>query len=337
MRENEIEQRAILDVSACLSVADLDKIKSFYLGKKGKLTEILRSMKDLTHLEKREMGIRINIIRDSIRNKIDEKKRELNLLRFNEKDKKIAEIAIIKNEKLNGGKFHLLTQVGCDILKNLQTIGFRVVSGPEIEYEYYNFDSLNISEFHPARKLQDTFYVLPGVVLRTQTSPIQVRTMFSSKEIPIKICCMGKVYRHDQDSTHSPMFHQIEILYVDKKVSLVDLKSLLFFLIEQLFPFKVEKRFRNSFFPFTEPSFEVDIECFNCRKHGCFLCKMTGWIEVLGSGMVHPTVLKNVGLNEKEHTGLAIGIGVERVSMLKYLIPDIRFFYNNNIKFLSQF
>ena len=330
-------EKACIEIESCLSFLELDRIKSHYLGKKGRLTNALRMIKDLSFEEKRKNGIIVNEVRDIILKHLYRKKNDLKNKQYGNANEN-SEI-ILKSQGHSGmfkmGKPHILMQVSNEVLEHLYSMGFEPLYGPEVEYEYYNFDLLNMSELHPARQMQDTIYVMPGVLLRTQTSPMQVRAMFSTKNYPIRICCSGKVYRHDQDSTHSPMFHQIEMLYVDEGVSLSDLKGVLYSLIEKIFC-QANARFRCSFFPFTEPSIEVDIECFNCRGNGCLLCKMTGWIEVLGSGLVHPLVLKWAGIDTR-YSGFAIGLGLERIAMLKYLISDIRHFYVNDLRFLSQF
>ncbi len=234
------------------------------------------------------------------------------------------------------GKKHPITQTFEEIIRIFTSLGFSVAEGPDIEQEYYNFEALNIPKDHPARDMQDTFYVKPGVVLRTHTSPVQIRTM-ESQLPPVKIIAPGSVYRCDNDISHTPMFHQVEGLMVDKRIRFSDLKGVLSIFVHEIFGENTPLRFRPSYFPFTEPSAEVDIGCVICQGDGCRVCKETGWLEILGSGMVHPQVLRTVGYDPEEVTGFAFGMGVERIAMLKFGIDDIRQFYYNDIRFLSQF
>jgi phenylalanyl-tRNA synthetase alpha chain len=234
------------------------------------------------------------------------------------------------------GKKHPITQTLEEITRIFVSMGFSVAEGPDIELEYYNFEALNIPGDHPARDMQDTFYIVPGTVLRTHTSPVQIRTM-ESRLPPVKIIAPGAVYRCDHDISHTPMFHQVEGLMVDKNIRFSDLKGILSIFVHEMFGQDIPLRFRPSYFPFTEPSAEVDIGCVICAGKGCRLCKDTGWLEILGSGMVHPQVFRNVGYDQEEITGFAFGMGVERIAMLKFGIDDIRQFYYNDIRFLSQF
>ena len=234
------------------------------------------------------------------------------------------------------GALHPVTLVENEMMNLLVSMGFEVLSGPELETDYYNFQALNIPADHPARDMQDTFYITDNILLRTQTSAMQARLM-EHKQPPIKMICPGKVFRSDSDASHSPVFHQIEGLVVDENITLCDLKGTLEYLASHFFGPDTKVRFRPSFFPFTEPSVEVDLTCSNCGGKGCSLCKGTGWIEVLGAGMVHPYVLENCGIDSKKYTGYAFGWGVERIAMIKYGIPDIRLFYENDQRFLKQF
>jgi phenylalanyl-tRNA synthetase alpha chain len=234
------------------------------------------------------------------------------------------------------GHLHPITQVGMEITEIFQRLGFEVVEGPDVELDYYNFEALNIPKDHPARDMQDTFYVTDNIVLRTHTSPIQVRVM-EKQSAPVRIIAPGKAYRCDSDVTHTPMFHQVEGLMVDKDVSFGDLKGVLTIFVHQMFGPDVDLRFRPSFFPFTEPSAEVDIQCVMCRGKGCRVCSETGWLEILGSGMVDPEVFKMVGYDPEEITGFAFGMGIERIAMLKYGINDLRLFFDNDLRFLEQF
>lgn len=314
---------------------ELGQLEAQFLGKKSKFALISKNISHLEVTRKKILGQQLNLY-----------KKNLTLL-FSECRNKLSELSTQKtlanciDVTLPGtgnktGSIHPIIQTANNIINVLEKLGFTTTRGPQIEHNFYNFDALNMPPTHPARNYQDTFYIIPEIVLRTQTSPVQIRTLYTMKTLPIKITCFGKVYRRDQDISHSPMFHQIEVLYVDYNVSFADLKGMLMLLAKTLFSNKIKLRFRSSFFPFTEPSAEVDISCFNCRK-GCALCKNTGWIEILGCGMVHPLVLKNTNFNHKQNNGFAIGMGVERIAMLQYGVSDIKLFYENNIKFLEQF
>ena len=234
------------------------------------------------------------------------------------------------------GSLHPITRVTREICEIFIRLGFDIVEGPEVESDWYNFEALNIPPNHPARDMQDTFYVSEGIVLRTHTSPVQIRTM-EKQQPPVRVIAPGKVYRCDSDLTHTPMFHQVEGLLVDREISFGDLKGVLTTFVHQMFDQRIRLRFRPSFFPFTEPSAEVDIQCVMCRGSGCRICSQSGWLEILGSGMVHPALYENVGYDPSEFTGFAFGMGVERIAMLKYGIDDIRKFFENDIRFLRQF
>ena len=316
---------------------DLEQIKIKYLGKKGELTAVLRGMGALSAEERPVIGQLANEVRASIEEAIKEK--------LVQKQAKELE-AKLKAEKLDvtmpgtpapTGHIHPLTRVQRELEDVFIGMGFSIVEGPEVEMDYYNFQALNIPENHPARDTQDTFYITDNILLRSQTSPVQVRTMEVQKP-PIRIISPGRVYRSDaMDATHSPLFHQLEGLVIDKGITMGDLRGTLDTFAKQEFGSDTRIRFRPHHFPFTEPSAEVDISCFVCGGKGCRLCKNEGWIEILGAGMVHPHVLEMGGIDSTVYSGFAFGLGVERIAMLKYHIDDIRHLYENDVRFLSQF
>lgn len=317
--------------------ADLEQIKIKYLGKKGELTAVLRGMGSLSAEERPVIGQLANEIRAGIEEAINAKSKEMQAKALDKK---------LKSEKLDVtmpatppavGHVHPLTQVQRELENIFIGMGFSIAEGPEVELDYYNFQALNIPENHPARDTQDTFYISENVLLRSQTSPVQVRTMEHQKP-PIRVISPGRVYRSDAlDATHSPLFHQLEGLVVDKGITMGDLKGTLEIFAKKLFGESTKIRFRPHHFPFTEPSAEVDVSCFVCGGKGCRLCKGEGWIEILGAGMVHPFVLSNCGINPEEYSGFAFGLGLERIAMTKYGIDDIRLFYENDKRFLEQF
>ncbi len=315
---------------------EVEAVRIQSLGKKGNISQILKLMGQFPAEERKELGKLANEARDFVEDLIAKS--------FERLEKKARQKTLsgqidvtLPGRKPQQGHKHPLTLTSEKILNVLQNLGFDLVQGPEIEHDFYNFEALNVPSDHPAREMQDTFYVDKDVVLRTQTSPVQIRTMLSLKEIPIRIASMGRVYRRDQDVTHSPIFHQIEGLFVDKSVTFSDLKGTLTTFVEKVFSEKARIRMRPSYFPFTEPSAEVDMSCFQCDGAGCRLCKGTGFIEILGAGMVDPEVFKASGFDPEKVSGFAFGIGVERVAMLKYGISDIRHFYENDLRFLAQF
>ncbi len=317
--------------------ADLEQIKIKYLGKKGELTAVLRGMGALSAEERPLVGQLANEVRTEIEQALSEK---------TEQRKTAALEAQLKAEKLDVtmpgsptpvGHLHPLTQVQRELEDIFIGMGFSIAEGPEVELDYYNFQALNIPENHPARDTQDTFYIAENVLLRSQTSPVQVRTMEHQKP-PIRVISPGRVYRSDAlDATHSPLFHQLEGLVVDKGITMGDLKGTLEIFAKKMFGESTKIRFRPHHFPFTEPSAEVDVSCYVCGGKGCRLCKGEGWIEILGAGMVHPFVLSNCGIDPEEYSGFAFGLGVERIAMKKYGIDDIRLFYENDERFLEQF
>ena len=311
-------------------------IKTRYLGRKGLLTDLLRGLKDVTPEEKPILGKLSNDIKKSLLEKIE---KALEDIESGEKHKFLREEKIdvtLPGRGVRYGKLHPVTKVEGEICDIFSTLGFSVVEGPEVELTYYNFEALNIPEDHPARDIHDTFYVTDNVVLRTHTSPVQIRTM-EKQFPPVRILSPGKVYRPDSDISHTPMFHQVEGLLVDENITFGDLKGTLTFFLRQMFGSDTLLRFRPSFFPFTEPSAEVDIQCVMCRGSGCRVCGHSGWIEILGCGMVDPEVFKTVHYDSEKISGFAFGLGVERIAMLKYGISDIRLFFENDRRFLEQF
>jgi phenylalanyl-tRNA synthetase alpha chain len=297
---------------------------------------VLRGMKDIPAEEKPKVGVFINEARNTLEDAFAAKEQ---ILTEQEMQRKIeSEFIDITLDKAGHevGTLHPVTRIQNEITDLFVELGFEVLEGPEIETDYYNFQALNIPENHPARDMQDTFYISPNVLLRTHTSPNQVRTMEKRKP-PIKILCPGRTYRSDSDASHTPMFHQIEGLVVGENITLADLKGTLEYMAKKMFSSETQVRLRPSYFPFTEPSVEVDLTCANCKGKGCPVCKGTGWVEVLGAGVVHPFVLDNAGIDSSKYTAYAFGIGLERMAMIKYKIPDIRFCYENDVRFLKQF
>lgn len=315
----------------------LEQIKVRYLGKKGELTAVLRGMGSLSPEERPKIGQLANEIRESIEAAIAKKVQNAQAKALERKLKSEKLDVTVPGTALPAGHIHPLTKVRRDLEDIFIGMGFQVVEGPEVELDYYNFQALNIPENHPARDTQDTFYITDNILLRSQTSPVQVRTMEKMKP-PIRIISPGRVYRSDAlDSTHSPLFHQLEGLVVDKGITMGDLKGTLETFAKKMFGEQTRIRFRPHHFPFTEPSAEVDASCFVCGGKGCRLCKGEGWIEILGAGMVHPFVLSNCGIDPEEYSGFAFGLGIERITMISRGIDDIRLFYENDQRFLDQF
>ncbi len=332
-----IEEKALQELRAAQDSVTIDIIRVKYLGKKGELTSILRGMKDLSNEERPVIGKLANEVRAKIENVLEE---VLTSIKNKEKNEKLnSEIIDISmpGKRENIGKKHPL-ELTLDHMKEIFiSMGFTVEEGPEVEKDYYNFEALNIPKNHPARSEQDTFYINDNIVLRTQTSPVQVRVM-EKQAPPIKMISPGKVFRSDAvDATHSPIFYQMEGLVIDKNITFADLKGTLELFAQKMFGDKVKTKFRPHHFPFTEPSAEMDATCFVCNGEGCKVCKGEGWIELLGCGMVHPEVLKNCGIDPEEYSGFAFGFGVDRMVMLKYGIDDIRLLYESDMRFLNQF
>ncbi|MBR2743387.1 MAG: phenylalanine--tRNA ligase subunit alpha [Clostridia bacterium] len=332
-----MHEKAKSDLAGVSTAAELESIRVKYLGKKGELTAVLRQMGQLSAEERPAVGKIANEVRAAIEADIDEKKEKLSAFLIEQRLKTETIDVTMPGRVRPIGKKNPLTQVLDELYDIFLGMGFSIVTGPEVEYTYYNFDALNIPADHPSRDVADTFYITDKIVLRTQTSPVQIRTMENMKP-PIKVIAPGRVYRSDAvDATHSPVFHQIEGLVVDKGVTMADLKGTLEVFAKSLYGDDTAVRFRPHNFPFTEPSAEMDIRCFACGGKGCPLCKNEGWIEILGSGMVHPNVLRNCGLDPEEYSGFAFGIGLERIVMRKYNINDLRLFYENDLRFLNQF
>ncbi|MGM0417211.1 MAG: phenylalanine--tRNA ligase subunit alpha [Thermodesulfobacteriota bacterium] len=328
-----IEQQALEAVKAANSEEELQEIRTQYLGRKGQITLFLRNIPSLPAEERPSAGKKANIAKTKLEKELNSKIEAIEA----SKASAPADIDVtLPGRKPYTGTLHPITKIQQEICSVFFKLGFNIAEGPEIEADWYNFEALNIPKHHPARDMQDTFYISDNVVLRTHTSPIQIRYMETTQP-PISIIAPGKVYRCDSDLTHTPMFHQIEGLLVDKNISFGDLKGVLESFIHNLFDKDTSLRFRPSFFPFTEPSAEVDIKCVMCRGKGCRICSGTGWLEVLGSGMVHPAVFENVGYDTDKYSGFAFGMGVERLAMLKYGIDDLRKFFENDYRFLEQF
>ncbi|MDD2444386.1 MAG: phenylalanine--tRNA ligase subunit alpha [Desulfotomaculaceae bacterium] len=320
------------------SLEELNGIRVRFLGKKGELTQILRGMGGLSAQERPRIGQVANEVRSAVENELEARSATLKrLLREQKLRSEGIDVTLPGVPLLRGGK-HPLSVVLEEIQEIFLGLGYSIAEGPEVETDYYNFEALNLPKEHPARDMQDTFFVGEEILLRTHTSPVQVRYMErTAPELPVKIIAPGKVYRRDDDATHSPMFSQVEGLAVDRRITFSDLKGTLDLFAREMFGSKTKTRFRPSYFPFTEPSAEVDISCVMCGGNGCRVCSHTGWLEILGSGMVHPRVLEVSGYNSEEVTGFAFGMGVERVAMLKYGIDDMRLLFDNDLRFLRQF
>lgn len=332
----EIRQQALDSVENAQNMQELTAARVRFLGKKGELTKLLRSMGGLSPEERPVFGKMVNEVRDELEEIWD--KREAELFRLEEEQRLQAEALDITlpGRKPAQGTLHPITLVVNEAKEIFMGMGYEVVDGPEVELDYYNFEALNIPPDHPARDMQDTFFFNENLLLRSQTSSVQIRTM-EHRQPPIRIIAPGKVYRADADVTHSPMFHQIEGLVIDEGITFSDLKGTLELFIERMFGSDTKTRFRPSYFPFTEPSAEVDVSCIMCHGTGCRVCQDTGWLEILGCGMVDPRVLKGVGYDPNKVSGFAFGMGVERIAMLRYGINDIRLLFENDIRFLKQF
>ena len=333
----KLKETSIEEIKRCDKQEELNNLKIKYLGKKGELTKILRTMGSLSPEERPAVGSLVNEIRDELNNLIEEKEKEFKkqeLLRKLETEN----IDVTEPSKKNDiGSLHPITQTIQEVEEIFLGMGYEIADGPEVEKAIYNFDKLNTPPDHPARDIQDTFYITDDIVLRSQTSPVQARVM-ENKKPPIKIICPGAVYRSDSvDATHSPVFHQVEGLVVDKKISMTDLKGTLEMFAKKCLGENTKIRFRPHHFPFTEPSAEADVSCFVCGGKGCRVCNGEGWIELLGCGMVHPNVLRNCGIDPEEYSGFAFGFGVERIAMAKFGIDDMRLLFENDVRFLKQF
>jgi len=336
----ELEQllkRAKNDIDQALNLKSLEDMRIKYLGKKGEVTHILKDMKSIPAEERPSMGKIVNDVRETIETLIENSKEEKKKLEIATRLKDEAiDVTMPAKQNVRGHKHPL--NVALDEIKEIfMGMGFKIAEGPEVDNVYHNFDALNAPVDHPSRSLSDTFYITEDILLRTQTSPIQVRTMMTQKP-PIKIIAPGRCFRNDEiDATHSPMFHQIEGLVVDKDITMADLKGTLDMFAKRLFGSQTRTKFRPHYFPFTEPSGEMDVTCFKCGGEGCRFCSGSGWIEILGCGMVHPNVLRECGIDPDVYNGFAFGMGLDRITMLKYEIDDIRILFENDIRFIKQF
>ena len=333
---SKINEQCSLLIENASSTKELSEIRIKYFGKNGEFTSLMKGLKDVKKEDKPVVGKMLNDCKKSLEAMLDEKFNELSL---SEKSAKLKDEEVditLSGKPSEVGGLHVLSKVRDEVVNIFTGIGFTVSDGPEIETDYFCFQMLNIPKDHPARDMQDSFFINDNLILRTQTSSMQVRTMLKQQP-PIRIINPGKVYRVDSDATHSPMFQQIEGLVVDKNVTLCDLKGSLEVFAKTLFDANTKVRFRPSYFPFTEPSVEVDVSCPFCGGKGCNLCKGTGWIEILGAGIVNPVVLDNCGIDSKQYSGFAFGMGVERIAMIKYGIPDMRILFSNDMRFLKQY
>jgi phenylalanyl-tRNA synthetase alpha chain len=333
---DDLKQTFLDEIASIKGLADATSLRVKYLGKKGIITTRIKSLCSLSADERRLSGRQINELKQFIENACDEK--EASLKSADLRNRLLAEAIDITlpGKTALFGHEHPLSRTLREVVDIFTRMGFDVQEGPEVELDCYNFEALNIPKDHPARDMQDTLYISEDIVLRTHTSPVQVRVM-EKKKPPLRFIAPGKVYRCDADVTHSPMFHQVEGLMVDKDITFSQLKGVLIAFIHQMFGPDIPVRFRPSYFPFTEPSAEIDMGCILCKSAGCRVCKGTGWLEILGAGMVNPKVLENVGYDSEEYTGFAFGMGIERITLLKYSIDDIRLLFENDIRFLRQF
>lgn len=333
----KIKSEALAKIDASDALEKLNEIRVAYLGKKGELTTVLKSMKDVAPEERPKVGQMVNEVRALIEERLEETKTALARKAREEQMKREVIDVTLPAKKANTGHKHPNTIALEEVERIFVGMGYEVVEGPEVEYDLYNFEKLNIPKGHPARDEQDTFYINDSILLRSQTSPVQARVMEKQKP-PIRMIAPGRVFRSDEvDATHSPSFHQIEGLVIDKHITFADLKGTLAEFARELFGEDTKVKFRPHHFPFTEPSAEVDVSCFKCGGKGCRFCKGSGWIEILGCGMVHPHVFEMCGIDPEEYTGFAFGVGLERIALLKYEIDDMRLLYENDMRFLKQF
>lgn len=334
----QIKASAMQELANVTTAKELDDVRVKYLGKKGELTSVLRGMGALSAEERPVIGGLVNTVKTEIEDVINKKEDEFKALELKRKLEEETIDITLPSEKIKRGSKHPLNRIIEDVEDLFVSMGYDVVTGPELETDEYCFERLNLPKGHPARDMQDSFYITSEYLLRTQTSAVQARVMMANEEKgPIRVICPGKTYRRDDDATHSHQFSQVEGLVIDKNISLADLKGTLEVFVKKMLGENLELRFRPSYFPFTEPSYEVDVSCFKCGGKGCNLCKQTGWIEVLGSGMVHPNVLKMNGYDPEKYSGFAFGTGLDRLAMFKYGIIDIRLLYQNDVRFLEQF
>ena len=324
-------------IAECASETEIESLRVKYLGKKGELTVLLKQMGSLSPEERPIMGQLVNQAKGEVESLITQKSQELKQKALEEKLLEETIDITMPAKEVKKGKLHPLNTVLDDMINIFTSMGFDVVDGPEVETDHYNFECLNVPADHPARDMQDTFYLANNILLRTQTSAAQIRTMETRKP-PIRVICPGRVFRADEvDATHSPVFHQIEGLVVDKGITMCDLKGILEEFAHEIYGSDTKVKFRPSFFPFTEPSVEVDVSCSECGGKGCRVCKGSGWIEILGAGMVHPNVLRSCGIDREEYSGFAFGIGLDRLTTTRYKISDIRLLFENDKRFLDQF
>ena len=339
MREQleKIREEALNQIEASEALEKLNEIRVAYLGKKGELTNLLKGMKNVAPEDRPKVGQMVNEVREQLENRLEEAKTALARKAREEQLKREVIDVTLPDQKNKVGHSHPNTIALEEVERIFVGMGYEVVEGPEVEYDRYNFEKLNIPKGHPARDEQDTFYINDTILLRSQTSPVQVRTM-EKGQLPIRMIAPGRVFRSDEvDATHSPSFHQIEGLVIDKNITFADLKGTLAEFAKELFGPETKVKFRPHHFPFTEPSAEVDVTCFKCGGKGCRFCKGSGWIEILGCGMVHPHVLEMCNIDPEEYSGFAFGVGLERIALLKYEIDDMRLLYENDIRFLKQF
>lgn len=337
---DELHQQGLQQIAAADSLTTLNDIRIKFLGKKGSLTQALRQMGSLSEQERPQIGALANNVRNDLQQALDQAKQDLENKAMQQQLQAEKIDVTLPGKPRHMGTKHVINQVMDDIEELFIGLGYEVVNGPEVEEDHYNFEMMNLPKDHPARDMQDTFYITSEILMRTQTSPVQARTMekHDFSKGPLKMISPGKVYRRDTDDlTHSHQFNQIEGLVIDKHITMGDLKGTLELTARHIFGQEREIRLRPSYFPFTEPSVEVDVSCFACGGKGCAVCKHTGWVEVLGAGMVHPNVLTNAGVDPKVYGGFAFGLGPDRFAMLKYGINDIRDFYLNDVRFLEQF
>jgi phenylalanyl-tRNA synthetase alpha chain len=331
----QLQTEAETRLTGLENLKDLEEVRVRYLGRKGLFTGLLRQLGQVSAEDRPRLGKLANEIKEELEQKFNTRKSELAALGTDTAGGR--DDLSLPGRHLPFGRLHPVTQIMDEVCSIFVDLGFAVADGPDVELDYYNFEALNIPQHHPARDMHDTFYINDSILLRTHTSPMQIRAMEKEKP-PLRIIAPGKVYRCDSDITHTPMFHQVEGFLVDRKVSFADLKGVLTIFCQKMFDQEdIRLRFRPSFFPFTEPSAEVDIGCVICRGEGCRVCKQTGWLEILGAGMIDPEVFKMVDYDPEEFTGFAFGLGIERIAMLKYGIDDIRLFYENDLRFLNQF
>lgn len=332
--------KAVTEIDSADSVKEIEAIRVSYLGKKGEITSILKGMKDVSPQQRPVIGKKANEVRDELTAVLTQKKERLEKEALQKQLESETIDVTLPGRQVKKGQTHVLTQIMEDIEDLFLGMGYQIIEGNEVESDYYNFERVNLPQNHPARDMQDTFYITPDVLMRTHTSPIQARTLENHdfSKGPLKMISPGKVYRRDtDDATHSHQFHQIEGMVIDENITMADLKGTLELLAKKMFGEEREIRLRPSYFPFTEPSVEVDVSCFKCGGEGCNVCKKTGWIEILGAGMTHPNVLEMSGVDSSKYGGFAFGLGPDRIAMLKYGVDDIRNFYLNDQRFLTQF